>query len=612
MPIPFALAAILLTVLPSAAVQEDQPLITFPFKIVSQFSIQDRETTGYQKAIFSDPVIDERRVYFAGTNGVLYARYKDTFQSAWSFSVREAIQLSLLLAPDDRIVLAAGASVYCLRRVDGVVLWIADTANPVTAGVLGDGERAIVADSAGGVLCLSTADGSIVWRQPGIGEASAAIRSQLLANEGIVYAGSDAGMAIALSLRDGRIVWTARAAGPVRSGFAIDRGRLFFGSDDNYVYAVNAGSGELIWRQRTPGDVSGRPVVTGDTLHITARDRTIRLFNCSNGHPLDQSPIPLTENFDTRPLVTDELIIYPQKNMIFARALQQNYITRGAHMLPAEISTAIVRDGSPDSLFYLGTRNGEFLAIAPAEWTVGNLPVTDTAAAVSLPPVVTEPETDAAPERRNRPRRGEQEPAPAQEDKPAESKSEPAPQEAKDTPGQEQPKTGPTPVPEVEDPKPAETTNPPADEPKNEEKPPETEAAVEAVAEAEPAAVDPAAGLSPEAAMVRARELIAALDIPGAAACFKAGLAPDRDVKYTVSLGLYCLDGSVTSLVKRFSDEEVLVFSRRRGEQTCYFVCLGIFPDREAASNWLEAAGDLMDDSITPKIYRFDSFIPAP
>lgn len=619
MPIPFRHAiAILLSVAGITAAQDERPPITFPFRTISQFSLPDREVTGFQKAIFSDPVLDERRVYFAGTNGVLYARYKDSFASAWTFSVDNPIQLALCLAPGDRIVLAAGSSVYCLRRLDGLVLWIADVQNPVTAGVLSDGERIVVADSSGGVLCLNAADGATVWRQPGVGEATSAIRSPLLSNEGTVFAGSDGGIVIALSMRDGRIIWTARAAGPVRSGFAVADGTLYFGSDDNYVYALNAATGSLAWRQRTPGDVSGRPVVRDDVLHISARDRTIRLFNAGNGHPLDQSPITLVENFDAAPLVSNDLLIYPQRNTIVARALLQNYITRGAFLAPAEISTAIVRDEATPGLFYCGTRTGEFLAIGSVEWQIGPQPIVDTAA-VAPPPVVTEvTETAAQPEerpRRDRTRRPDekQDPQPARSDtQPETPKTEPA--DAKPaTPEQAQP----LPV-EAEKTEPEKTPEPITEaepEKKNDEL---------TIGDAAPATVEPpapapydlalaaAVGMEPAAALAAAQEFLSAGDIPAAAAHFLRGYSPERETKYTVSLGLYCLDGSVAALVDRYKDEDVVLFARKRGEQVCYFVCLGIFDDKPAAQAWIDGAGELLDKSTTPRAFRLDSFIPVP
>ena len=53
-----------------------------------------------------------------------------------------------------------------------------------------------------------------------------------------------------LDVREGKVIWTFFAGGPVRLVPTIWRGKVYFGSDDGFVYCLNARNGELIWKFR--------------------------------------------------------------------------------------------------------------------------------------------------------------------------------------------------------------------------------------------------------------------------------------------------------------------------------------------------------------------------
>ena len=76
----------------------------------------------------------------------------------------------------------------------------------------------------------------------------------------VVFAGSSAGMLVAMRARDGKVLWSTKV-GPVGSEPIFDGRTVYVGTDDGALVALEAGSGKVRWRYETRGAVLRAPVI---------------------------------------------------------------------------------------------------------------------------------------------------------------------------------------------------------------------------------------------------------------------------------------------------------------------------------------------------------------
>lgn len=542
----------------TASPHQEEAGFTFPAQLAWTFNAEEREATEYRTAIFSSAVTDSTRVYFTGSNGVLYALYKKNGELAWSFSVGGMFDLSIYQFSDDRIAVASGTSVYCLNSENGIVNWITDSASEITAGLTGNEDFVYYGSAGGDVVCLDGKSGSERWRQKLPSESGLAIKSSLLLHEGFLYCGNDAGSVFSLSLDDGAIKWRFEAGGSVRSGLVVRENLLYFGSEDNYVYALNLDNGTLKWKQRTAGDVNGQPIVDDNYLYISARDRTLRIYKLGSGRPIRQSPINLGFNFSAKPLLVNDRLFFPQSKTLMARSRMQNFTMAGTYVSPADITSSAIYDAD-SGFIYFGCRNGTFVAIASADAKLKAPTVADS--------------TNVEPSHQ---------PAQLVQDPSATRK--------------EEPKT-------VVD----EGNNPSTDPELSRQKTDEPVLGGDEKND-EDLAIKSGEELTTETALHTAQLLMKRGDLERAGEMWQMALKDKAMELFTVNIGLYCQEKSVRSLLATLADEETMIIPSPRNGKICYFVCVGRYKDRDKAVEQNTRLGEKFPELPRGKIYRMDSF----
>ncbi|MBS7254902.1 outer membrane protein assembly factor BamB family protein [Flavobacterium branchiicola] len=80
------------------------------------------------------------------------------------------------------------------------------------------------------------------------------IFSSPIAQNGIVYIGSEDGFFYAIDEKSGKQKWKFKTNGAIHSSASISENILYFGSFDGYYYAVNATTGKQIWKFKTKGE----------------------------------------------------------------------------------------------------------------------------------------------------------------------------------------------------------------------------------------------------------------------------------------------------------------------------------------------------------------------
>jgi outer membrane protein assembly factor BamB len=562
-----------------------------------------REATGNQLAVFNTPCFDYLRVFFAGSNGTCSAVFKRTGELSWCFYTGEPLTNGLHLSEGGPLIVAGAACVYALNPENGLLLWKRSFDDPLSTNITKADRSIIAADSQGNLLCLAAEDGSFRWQTT----LPAPIRSTPLFMDGRLYVGADDGKVICYDAADGKRIWEISLDMPVRSGFAVADGRLYFGGDDDYVYCVDADSGSLRWRSRATGNITGLPVCNEGTLFIAPGDRTLRAYNNGNGHYRNGSPIRLTGSLRVAPVVENEMLIYPMGRELIAIS-PKSFAKLGGFTYAEEITTAVAFD-SEENAFYFGSQNGCLVAVgtAAAPQPVDRLPQTEPSRTVTTIPAGGEretPEPETLETTEGLEPGGKEKTGEDKEDKPQQTAEEPSvvvTEQKEELRSEEAKAEKPAEQPESEDEKedrPAETQPLEDDTVRTEETADETVALEERPAE-----------LSAEEALPKAREATAAGNLEEASRLWKLALAGDNTLKYTVTIGLFCRREAALSLIRNLKDGDVMVFERRLGESVCFFVCLGLYDDREAALQAL-AALDLEKLQAQPSVYRMDSFVP--
>jgi len=134
------------------------------------------------------------------------------------------------------------------------------------------------------IVLVDRSSGDVLWRT----RLDGTVRSGPLLDEDRLYIGSESqpdGRVYAVRLRDGRILWRARA-GSVAAPLALDGDALYAGTEEGDVLRFDPERGSIAWRRRLAGAVRAGPLVTphglvvattSDTLYLLDRDRgTIR------------------------------------------------------------------------------------------------------------------------------------------------------------------------------------------------------------------------------------------------------------------------------------------------------------------------------------------------
>lgn len=136
--------------------------------------------------------------------------------------------------------------------------------------------------SNGSVQAYLLKDGMEIWRT-----SLPWFRRVEAANDDILFVDEHNGLNVtALSINDGRIIWTYQSALNFRS-LAVSGNILYIGgsSDSAVLEALNTTTGELIWRGvKVLGyNSASKPVISGDKLFLIAEDG--KLYAFSHGTP---------------------------------------------------------------------------------------------------------------------------------------------------------------------------------------------------------------------------------------------------------------------------------------------------------------------------------------
>ncbi len=221
--------------------------------------------------IVSSPVIDQKRIYFGGDDGNIYAVDAETGRQIWKQSTRGPVPSTPAVVDGVLYATSYDGKLYALNAETGAAKWKFATG----------GERRFEAKGLHGLLPKTQT----------IADPFDTFLSSPVVAQGVVYFGSGDGNLYAVDAATGEGRWKFKTGDVVHASPAYANGVLFFGSWDSYFYAVDAATGKEKWRFHGGEDdllhnqigFQSSPAVVDGVVYTGCRDAQLYALDAASG-----------------------------------------------------------------------------------------------------------------------------------------------------------------------------------------------------------------------------------------------------------------------------------------------------------------------------------------
>jgi outer membrane protein assembly factor BamB len=248
----------------------------------------------------------------------------------WRQKFEAAIHGAPTVAGGQVFVSTASSIGYGVSTDTGRIAWrLAGV--PTQSGVSGTAAPAISGNTVifplanGSLLGVDAGDGSISWNarvpgdRPGRGRrVLQAFTGEPVVADGTAYAATAAGRAVAVSLGDGTVRWTAEEG--AQGTMTVAGGAVFFVNDEAQLVRLSSASGEKVWSVDLPryerADKPRKlksvwpafgPVLASGRIWIASGDGYLRSFNPEDGALLGIVELPA--GAASRPIVVSGMMM---------------------------------------------------------------------------------------------------------------------------------------------------------------------------------------------------------------------------------------------------------------------------------------------------------------
>jgi hypothetical protein len=256
---------------------------------------------GFAAPVTGAPAAQGDRVFVSANDSTLWSLDAATGRIDWTIAGTESIATLVrgaapAVAGDLVILPTMAGELMAVRRADGGVAWTrivtgrrAGAAYAAISAITGDpvvdGARLYAANQQGRLVALELRTGAELWT------AREAAVAPVWPVGGSVFLVTDENRLMRLDARDGSPIWavdlplyqpTRRARnrsaifaqyGPVLAG-----GRLWVAASDGPLRAFDPVSGALVQELAVPGGAASGPVVAGGALYVLGREGTLSAF----------------------------------------------------------------------------------------------------------------------------------------------------------------------------------------------------------------------------------------------------------------------------------------------------------------------------------------------
>lgn len=238
--------------------------------------------------IEGSPLVLDGHVYFGTANTNVYALRADDGKEVWSYGLEDKILSSpnwVTTTNGAKQILVGGYDfkLYSFGPTSGKTNWVFETGNYINGTpAVGDGLTAF-----GG--CDAVVHVVDVLKGAKLKEidAGAYIAASGALADGVLYVGHYDNAVIAVSLNDGKILWTYKdRAFPYFSSPAVTPDRILVGGRDKRLHCLDRATGKPVWVFATRGKVDSSPVVAGDTVVVGSDDGRLYAVGLTDGKEL--------------------------------------------------------------------------------------------------------------------------------------------------------------------------------------------------------------------------------------------------------------------------------------------------------------------------------------
>lgn len=241
----------------------------------------------YQAAVdgfATTPLIHENTILIGDLSGTFHAVGVDGGKKLWTLDTGAPIHASANAADvaANRIVVSTDAGkVYCLNPVDGTVLWTVQAEDRINSAAAIAGDTAYIAGCDAKLRALNLADGTERFAAD-IGAVSGGSPAVV---DGRIVVGTDGGRVVCLS-SDGAPLWSYEQiedGAMVYASPAVADGIVVVGARDRRVHALSLSDGKPLWTFKARLDVDGSPVISGGRVYVGSKDKTLYVLELKSG-----------------------------------------------------------------------------------------------------------------------------------------------------------------------------------------------------------------------------------------------------------------------------------------------------------------------------------------
>lgn len=185
------------------------------------------------------------------------------------------------------------------------------------------------------LYAIDTETGKLCWEKQLPVNGLPALIDGLVADEGMVYAGTGKGLC-AFEARTGKQLWRNEGWGQgegTTSTLTLGNGLLIGSAQWNALYGNDAQTGEKLWAASDNGlrNRGASPAMHGALLYLIS-DKSFFILEAATGKVIVRKPLPYNVDVTSTPLLTDKEIIFgsAQKGLIAldSETLEENGLVR--------------------------------------------------------------------------------------------------------------------------------------------------------------------------------------------------------------------------------------------------------------------------------------------
>ncbi len=318
--------------------------------------------------VYSSPAIDKNRLFCLSMYGYLYALNAQNGKLIWKFKTggesKQDIWDYYLSDPvvQDRIVYFGSSDhfIYALQIDDGKLVWKFETGDMVHAKPVINKDSLFVGGFDGKMYALHAKTGKLLWTFQSVGDAyfpKGELQKGPLLFNNTLYVGSRDYNIYALDPATGRGKWNMKEQGSwvIATPFEWNNYIYFGTSDTHNFYCLDANYGGIKWKLPLNMRVYGSAVTDGSLIY----------FGCFNGKLYGVDPLTgkIKKSFQTDGSNQNYFTIY-EKDDQFRKDFDRygkdfELAEKKILSLGSIIATPVVQD----SVIFFGSADGNFYAV---------------------------------------------------------------------------------------------------------------------------------------------------------------------------------------------------------------------------------------------------------